>query len=204
MKPPVKIAGAERPPTKAKGLEELIDYETAKRLGIIEEPIPKRKIKGLEELIDYGTAKRLGIITKPAKKRRYVAVPIPELVDKPRIKPLPSKREVPIISIEPIDITKILEKTKPIPTPRKESVPQPYPKPKPYPEPRKYVAPPILKVEEIPPIPKKLKPTLATKPKKIVKRVRPEAPGYAWQLANPIASLKQLLGTQKPPKKSRK
>ena len=69
------------------------------------------------------------------------------------------------------------------------------------PKPYQYVPPPIPMMEEIPPMPKMIPTPKPKEPKKVVGRVIKETPGYAWQLANPIASLEQLLGVQKTTKR---
>lgn len=54
-----------------------------------------------------------------------------------------------------------------------------------------------------PPPPRKLRIDLDRKPKELKELARPETPGYAWELANPIASLEQLLGGRQAPRTTR-
>ena len=69
---------------------------------------------------------------------------------------------------------------------------------------------PVQEVPELPPTPPQTKIgrlNLEKKQKEQAGRVRKETPGYAWQLANPIATLEQLLGgrrTKKPRTKTKK
>ena len=78
-------------------------------------------------------------------------------------------------------------------------LPPDVPDKKPYP----YLPPEVPELLPTPPPPKRLRHDLDKKPKKPVGRVQKETPGYAWQLANPIASLGQLLGGRTAPRSTR-
>ena len=98
------------------------------------------------------------------------------------------------------------------PPPPSEYVPPPPPSEYVPPPPSQYVPPPPPGY--VPPPPSEYVPTppqerktfrldLDKKPKKPVGRVQKETPGYAWQLANPIATLEQLLGGRTAPRSTR-
>ena len=176
-----------------------------------------------EAMIKGPTLKEITVMKKGPKLRKEPD-PYYRLPEAPRRKPYyrvdskyPSEYIAPVpserITPRPREEVPAIPSERIAPTPSEYIAPTPSeyiaPTPSEYiaPTPSEYIAP--RPSEEItpytpvfvppPPIPK-LKPRYE-KPKKLIGRVRKETPGYAWQLANPIASLEQLLGVQKTTKK---
>ena len=132
----------------------------------------------IDAVSDYPTSARDYI---PTPKREYTPVGVSEYTPPPR----------PDIPISIRDYV--------LPPPS-ESI-APYASEYRPPPPSESIAPYAPEFVPPPPVPiPKLKPEITKKP---VGRVIKETPGYAWQLANPIATLEQLLGGRTAPRSTR-
>ena len=188
--------GDRRVPIDSYVAEAMIKAPTLKEITVIKKGPKIRKEPDPYYRLPKDTRKKPYYRVDSEYPSEYIA-PVPS----ERITPRP-REEVPAIPSERIV---------PIPSEYIAPTPSEYIAPRPSEEitliPSEYIAP--RPSEEItpytpvfvppPPIPK-LKPRYE-KPKKPIGRVRKETPGYAWQLANPIASLEQLLGVQKTTKR---
>ena len=193
--------------------KEVSPQKLFERTQVVQSLKELQRLKALQEPVSVVKAKpavKAKAQTRSLQERRSALVVLLKTAEtqtqKEELKSIITSIDVHISSVSSTAAT-IPAPIPPIPTPSQyiitpiptvDEIPAP-PPPKSY----KYVPPPTPILEEIPPMPKIipiLKPKEAKKP---VGFIRKDIPGYAWQLANPIASLEQLLGGHTAPRSTR-
>ena len=191
--------------------KEVSPHKLFERTQVVQSLKELQRLKALQEPVSVVKAKpavKAKTRTKGLQKQRSALVALLKTaetqIQKEELKSIIASIDIQISSVSSTAAT-VPVPTPPIPTPSQyiispiqtvDEIPPP-------PKPHQYVPPPTTPIlEEIPPMPKMIPILKPKEPKKVIGIVRKETPGYAWQLANPIATLEQLMGGKRTTKRT--